>query len=454
MTDSFRRSPLSYVRRLASTYWRSLRSSLTAKMTTTVYWLLPKLLRWHSRYHLASSLLCQRACIIESWATANDGRPIDQNSADYKQLSRVVRYVLSASSFRRKQKSLPEKFFTYNDYTIAGYHHSAAQDQRNMAFIREKGIAAALNRYRIIQDHINYLTVSGVGFLSLESAETESFWRERVKLSRLPYSTARFDSSREIRKYLKRRIRTFKREIVNLNFPKLSLRTSDLAAILPLSGAAVLVMALARTYLICTYFSVPFERYFRIGDYVAGSIAEIGAYLLLVCISVIWVFWQVSSDEAFLVGGSTPPKMLNLLTDLPLHVIGLSSIVYLFVALVRSELPFPFAVFGGWLYVLYWAGPWILRRVLPATRRAYFTALLIALLVGQVLSGSVHSIKELSKPVAGEQYVFDDITFYSSETRLIASTTDFLIFRSVSDGALDVRSRSDLKAILTRHGDP
>ena len=168
---------------------------------------------------------------------------------------------------------------------------------------------------------------------------SSTYWEMRFNRARLP---AFFRSDRFIWRlslHLKSIANKLKRELARRNYAKYDFSFSELASLVAVLGTLAFLLGYLRVMIIYSYFSVPYENYFTIGDYLSVSVAALSRYFPVVILIFFFQLLFVATLNAYSVSPVTPRKrpISERFQTWYFHVLGLLAVGALVSVFVREH---------------------------------------------------------------------------------------------------------------------
>jgi hypothetical protein len=420
-----------------------------------LYLFLLKIISFRGRYFSTLTTLCHVNCLLEIWCHIYEGRLLDTDSVTYKEADAAVTYYLMRSSTSRESFSFFEQRILRTNLVYWNIRESQNEDRtRQFRFVLKHRLAIIIKRYINLQNYINFLALKEVASMEVALKQRVSVfhWKHLVKFDQLPPPLRQDTRPRQLKLFLKKKLNKAKREIARKNYLKIDFALSDLTAFITLSGALLLLLGYFRIAVIGWYFQFPYERYFGTTDYLAASLSSIDQYILAAILSAILMFFSIATADAHSLQFRTHQSrsLSGRISKWQWHFVGISSILAVGIVFFQRHVLDPISLALAGTYVGIYGIGIVSRTFFVEPIKALMVLALVLAAFTNALAGVTREINQITQKTAGPPVRllrFSDTTYSEPEWRVLAFTKDFVILRRQTDGAIQVRPKSELKAI-------
>jgi uncharacterized protein (DUF486 family) len=414
-----------------------------------------KIVSRRGRYFSKLTTLCHVNCAFEVWTHIYKGSLLDTDSQTFKEIDAAITHYLMKSSTCRESFSFFEQRMLQTN--VVYWHKRNLQDDqrlRHFRFVLKHRLATIIKRYVNLQNYINFLALKEVA--SIETALKENvsvfYWKHLVKFDQLPSPLQQNTRPRKLKSFLRKKLNKAKQEIARENYLKIDFALSDLTAFLTLSGALLLVLGYFRIAVIGWYFQFPYERYFGTTDYIAASLSSIDEYIAAAIVSGLLVFFVNATVKAHSLQSIShqSQSLSGRINSWQWHFLGISSILAVGIVFFQQHLLEPMSLGFACTYVGIYGISFVSRNFFVEPIKALVVLSLVLAAFTNALAGVAREINQITqkKPGALVRLLrFSDTIYNEPEWRVLAFTKDFVILRRQTDGTIQVRPKSELKAI-------
>ncbi len=401
-------------------------------------------------------MYCRVACFVEVWPRVADGKPVDNTSPLYKEVSKVIDYYLTRPPKGSAPPGVFEQIILSHIYLKADRQEpNLAEKKQFYAFVHKFKIANIIRDFANIQALINLKATEK--FAKLQSSwynETPSvpYWKQKVALQRLSAKLRGGVQLTQINSYLKKRTKEGKLKIARTNYPKLDFSLSDLGAFIAISGTLLLLLGYLHVFIVNSYFGVPFQQYFQASDYIASSANGLGAIFLGAFLAAAYgfLFWSTLSSYSVQNISLYAQTFSSRAHNWILHFLGIGALlalgtVYYFEGRIDSL---------SFLVASLYVGSQLIARFcvlfFSDHLRALFFLSLVYISTMQTISDALREIERVLQIKSGPSVrtlEFVDRKYSEPEWYVLAITSSFVIMRHKLDGAIRVLPKEDLKLI-------
>jgi len=409
-------------------------------------------------YYLKCSSNCRVACAIEVWSKITGGRPLDFDSALYKQIGSVADHYLYRSYRARTEPTFYERLILAYDFAYASQTSATSTEaKRHFKFVLRHRLAKIIKRYENIHKYIALVAAQEVTKAErfrneLPSAE---YWRATVNVATLPEHLKPTQRARWLLWRLRRARRRIQTELAQGNYSKIDFTTADVSSLVALSGTLLLFLGYLRIAVLGWYLGIPYEKYFTITDYLASSISSVQTYLIsgAISISVWWIVYFASINayavnEHALVQRSFGWRLNNWSFHFLTFTCVLAAIA-LYFSVGFLDATGPMSVVA--MYLSFYCLAYLSRVYFLNPMRAYLYGSLVVICVINGLFGAlreVRSVVSFDTVAPARTLKFDEIEYQKPAWRVLAITSGFVILRRQLDGVIHVQNKSGLKSII------
>lgn len=415
------------------------------------------LLRFSARRYLTLSAACQVACRFDVWMKIEGEVPLDMDSPRYKAIVSLVEHYLYQDNTTRiglshyERRILPLNYFAWLE----------RDDQRNSAFdhwkiVKQYHLVSTLRKYQNLQRLINLWAVRDIHVLEKHTEyDSVQFWADSIREKHLPIELS--SKPRNIQSYLRRRISEAKKAIGEQGRYKFALSLSAVSSFVAIAGAMMIASSYIRTNIVFGYFGIPFGDYFSAADYLSSSITVVDDYLILTAITMCYAAISYSAGTASVVtvgGESVSVSKEERFFSLVQHLIAVSSTIALGYQYWNEKRLDPTLLFIMILYGGLRASQLrVVSRYAAHKTQLLFVLMFLSLAVGHLVSGTAREIYAIEDGVGSTNnrlFEFESVTYDEPAWRVLAVTSDFLIFRRQVGGRVDVMAKYRLISVSDR----
>lgn len=410
-----------------------------------------------ARFFMRCSSLCRAACFIEIWSKITGDKPVDTDSLQYQEITRVIDYYLLKPFISREPISVFERMMLRYNFSYAQIvvrEKAKGKEKSHHRYVLKHRLARIIKNYVNIENYISMLATNELTKIETTFKENPSspYWKAKVVTSKLPEPLRRNQKPAILRRYLKTTVRRAKRDLAIKNYLKVDFTPSDVTALVTLSGTLLLLLGYLRVAAVNWYLGVPYERYFALSDYLASSISAVDKYLLSAVITVLFAFFFIARVNSYSLQGNLPEyrsfgeRLNNWAYHFTAILAALGSIA-LFVSARRIDSLMLFIVC---LYVgIPMIGIMSTRFFVHPIKAFLFLGLVFVAFVNGV-TGVIRELNQISDFKEGPPIrilKFSNAEYFEPEWRVLAITSGFVILRRQKDGMIQVLAKSELKSV-------
>jgi hypothetical protein len=438
------------MRIVLETWIRKLRERLASLAFQIFIRIASFLIRWWGRQSINWLVRCKFACAVECWKEATGGKPIDFSSDLYRSIEKTVSFYLNRPIYSRASigwlegRLLPANFLAWKSTSLTNY-----EIRQCYRLVLRYRLASIIKNYANIHNFICYratISFSSLGD-SLGEPSGAEYWKDLVRIEKLPKEIRGVQKPEKIYKYVTARIKSIRSDIALQNYRKIDFTISDITGFLTISGSLLVLMGYLRVAIVNKYFGVPYGNYFSLTDYLAVSIASIDWYFCAMLLSVAFAFFNAASvDTAAIRSSIKVVSRSERVHSVVWHVTGISSVAAILAGLYRGHSVDTVALSVACIYAFVPAAGIIAKRFFTDPMKAYLFLSLAMLAVLGAISSSLLEIKRIEHPNEqsnGDSVVVGSQVFSGKEWSIIAVTNSFIILRSASNGTVRVFGRCD-----------
>jgi hypothetical protein len=433
----------------------AVRDKTGAVLLQALVWIFSKALQQRGKFYSRMIILSNVFCFLEVWRKLTGDKPVDLESPLYHEINETIDFYLSKSSNSRDRIPILEREilpFNYMKWVLRDAHKG--KEKKFHDFVCGHHLAGMMTKHINLRNYINCRAAEELA--PFESAINEmpiaSYWKSRFSPAQLPKPVQRRRRPRFILSYLRKQIKQAKRDIASSNYLKIDFSTTDLTALITLSGAILLLLGYCRVAILNWWFGVPYQRYYAISDYITNSVNSISQYLVAATIvAIYWGFYLATINAYSLQSAAVKASALGgRINNWIIHLLGVSSFVALATVFIKEgkidavSLEIALAYLGmpiiGYVSAKFFLTPYRAFLFLSL----FFTAFVTG------LAGVLLEIERVAAPSAGPPMrvlKFPDAEYTEPEWAVLGFTSDFIILRRRYDGLIQVLSKSDLKRI-------
>ncbi len=431
------------------------RRKLTAVLTKLFFALVDKMINSKAKRFTKISSRCRVACNLNVWAKISNSKPVDFESSLYQEMDKAVTFYLMQSFTSRDSIGLLEgQILRYNYLFWIIRKNESDKRKQYYRFVLKYRIADILKNYVNIQNCINKCATDEISELEskLGIDVSAEFWTKLVLTDKLPAQLRKKCKPRSILSYLKKEIKTTKRDLSYNNYLKFDFSPSDITAFVSLSGTLLLLLGYLQVAAVNSYFGVPYQRYFGISDYIASSVSAVDNYLVAALIAFLFVFLSLATANTVSLYSAKIEERSSFgsIDNWFLHFTGLSALAAMTAVFFTKWRIEPIMLFVTCMYLGAPMVRYFCLRFFVSPPKAYMfsTLVFVAFVNGGV--GVVTEINHVIDSKGGPPvriFKFVDADYTEPDWFVLAITSDFVILRRQNNGFIQVRAKSDLKLI-------